>query len=158
MSDENKSSKTRIEEDLVIDIGHGSDLVATTELQADVLTNDEASRPTSVYSDNDKTVGLASDNRLKCAEKDVASISPSHTSTMESAKAKKAWWRGRSSNMDIDPKTYTSRKKISITAVIALAGSISPISSTIYYPALVTVQEELNTTATAVNASRKYQY
>ncbi|KAI8581539.1 hypothetical protein K450DRAFT_231796 [Umbelopsis ramanniana AG] len=29
----------------------------------------------------------------------------------------------------------------------------SPISSTIYYPALVTVQEELNTTATAVNAS-----
>jgi hypothetical protein len=124
MSDENESSKTRIEEDLVIDVGRGSDLVAATELQAATLSNEEASRPTSVYSDIEKAGSIASDNKQKCAVDDAASISPSHTSIMKPAKAKKAWWRGRSSNMDADPKSFSSKKKISITAVIALAGSM----------------------------------
>lgn len=124
MSDENSSSKTRMEEDLVIDIGRGSDLVAVTELQAATLSNEEASRPTSVYSDHEKAVSIASDNKQKCAVKDDVSISPSHTSITDPAKEKKPWWRGRSSNMDVDPKTFSAKKKISITAVIALAGSM----------------------------------
>jgi hypothetical protein len=88
------------------------------------LSNEEASRPTSVYSDQEKAVSIASDNKHKCAVNDAVSISPSHTSITDRAKEKKPWWRGRSSNMTVDPKTFSNKKKISITAVIALAGSM----------------------------------
>lgn len=124
MTDESSSLKTRMEEDLVIDIGKGSDLVAVTELQAATLPNEEASRPTSVYSDQEKAVSIVSDNKQKCAVNDAASVFPPNTSITEPAKAKKPWWRGRSSNMNVDPKTFSTKKKISITAVIALAGSM----------------------------------
>ncbi|KAH8550002.1 major facilitator superfamily domain-containing protein [Umbelopsis sp. PMI_123] len=153
MSDETNSSKTRIEEDLIVNIGQGTDLVAVTELQSGVISNENTSGPSSVYSDNEKTTSIASHPSLKQEDVEPVSISPEDSAVQKPVKAKKAWWRGRSSNLDVDPKSYSNKKKISITAIIALAGSISPISSTIYYPALVTVQEALNTSATAINAS-----
>ncbi|CAO3664329.1 unnamed protein product [Umbelopsis vinacea] len=153
MVDETDSLKTRLEKDLIIDVGKGNDLVAVTESQATELSN-ECSRSSSVYSVKDKTASMKSNSSiekgLNAPLPDDATLPPFKESERH---PKQAWWRGRSSDMNVDPKTFSNRKKISITAVIALAASISPISSTIYYPALITVQESLGTTATAINAS-----
>ncbi|KAI9266846.1 major facilitator superfamily domain-containing protein [Phascolomyces articulosus] len=52
-----------------------------------------------------------------------------------------------------DPRDYTMFKKSMILLVVAIAGTISPVATTIYYPALVDMQKALNTTDTSINAS-----
>ncbi|KAI8369847.1 major facilitator superfamily domain-containing protein [Choanephora cucurbitarum] len=65
-----------------------------------------------------------------------------------------SWWKRRhEKDKTADPKLYSPIKKNSILFVVAIAGMISPISSTLYYPALVDMQYALNTSATAMNAS-----
>lgn len=124
MVDENDLSKTRLEEDLVIDIGKGNDLVGIAELQATVLSN-ESSPPTSVYSDKERADSIRSEAKIENGVDTFLAASGSVSLTESPVhKAKKPWWKGRSSNMDVDPKTYSNRMKASITAVIALAASM----------------------------------
>ncbi|KAI8990893.1 major facilitator superfamily domain-containing protein [Mycotypha africana] len=52
-----------------------------------------------------------------------------------------------------DPKQFPRYKKNMILLVVALAGSVSPVSSTIYYPALLTMQDYFQTNDTTMNAS-----
>ncbi|KAI8140913.1 major facilitator superfamily domain-containing protein [Fennellomyces sp. T-0311] len=52
-----------------------------------------------------------------------------------------------------DPRDYPMFKKSMILLVVAVAGTISPVATTLYYPALVDMQVALNTTDTAINAS-----
>ncbi|KAI9496395.1 major facilitator superfamily domain-containing protein [Zychaea mexicana] len=66
----------------------------------------------------------------------------------------KKWWEfWKTEPSDVDPLTFSTAKKYMILFIIASAGTMAPISSTVYYPALVNVQEAFNTTDTAVNAS-----
>lgn len=124
MVDETDSLKTRLEKDLIIDVGKGNDLVAVTESQATELSN-ECSRSSSVYSVKDKTASMKSNSSiekgLNAPLPDDATLPPFKESERH---PKQAWWRGRSSDMNVDPKTFSNRKKISITAVIALAASM----------------------------------
>ncbi|KAI8369663.1 hypothetical protein BD560DRAFT_124906 [Blakeslea trispora] len=70
-----------------------------------------------------------------------------------STKRKLSCWRKRYKDEATDPKQYSTVKKNTILFVVAIGGMISPISSTLYYPALVDMQYALNTSATAMNAS-----
>ncbi|ORY89925.1 major facilitator superfamily domain-containing protein [Syncephalastrum racemosum] len=51
------------------------------------------------------------------------------------------------------PGSYTTFQKSMILAIVSVAGAISPLASTLYYPALLTMQEDLHTTDTNMNAS-----
>ncbi|KAI9497395.1 major facilitator superfamily domain-containing protein [Zychaea mexicana] len=53
----------------------------------------------------------------------------------------------------LDPRDYPMVKKSMILLVVAVAGTISPVATTIYYPAIVDMQVALNTTDTSMNAS-----
>ncbi|KAJ2964976.1 hypothetical protein NQZ79_g83 [Umbelopsis isabellina] len=150
MSNDNDSSKTTLEEDLVVDVGKGTDLIGVSELQSNVLPNQPDEYPP-MSEASEKGVNPVTNDAMVDQAKESESSSKSFEAGVP--KRKKQWWRGRSSNMDANPRMFSKKKKISIISVIALAASISPISSTIYYPALVTVQEALNTTETAINAS-----
>ncbi|KAF3357946.1 hypothetical protein VD0004_g9453 [Verticillium dahliae] len=51
------------------------------------------------------------------------------------------------------PQEYSNKTKWCITAVVALAGSASPLGSAIFYPALPQMAIDLNTSTTKVNLS-----
>ncbi|KAI9484053.1 MAG: major facilitator superfamily domain-containing protein [Benjaminiella poitrasii] len=84
--------------------------------------------------------------------------STSATSTVNSEKehtgtSRRAWrWKCGPSS-DTDPSEFSNIKKNMILFIVAIAGSIPPISSTIYYPALVTMQNAFHTSDTVMNAS-----
>ncbi|KAL3470541.1 major facilitator superfamily domain-containing protein [Aspergillus californicus] len=50
-----------------------------------------------------------------------------------------------------NPKTYPRNKKWFITFIVAVAGSVAPMGSSIFFPALAQVTTELNTTTTIAN-------
>lgn len=50
-----------------------------------------------------------------------------------------------------DPKAYPRNKKWFITFVVAVAGSVAPMGSSIFFPALSQVRDELNSTTTITN-------
>lgn len=67
------------------------------------------------------------------------------------------FWKGRGDQWaHIDPKAFPQGKKKIILLTVSMAGLIGPLSTTIYYPALETVQSDLNTTETLVNATRTF--
>ncbi|CAG8609596.1 15859_t:CDS:2 [Dentiscutata erythropus] len=51
-----------------------------------------------------------------------------------------------------DPKNWPSTKKWWILFVVIVSGMLSPIASTILYPAIITLRQELNTTEIVVNS------
>ncbi|KAL4865845.1 hypothetical protein BDV12DRAFT_173783 [Aspergillus spectabilis] len=50
-----------------------------------------------------------------------------------------------------NPKTYERKKKWFITFVVAVAGSVAPMGSSIFFPALTQVADDLNATTTITN-------
>ncbi|BCS24586.1 MFS transporter [Aspergillus puulaauensis] len=50
-----------------------------------------------------------------------------------------------------NPKAYPRNKKWFITFVVAVAGSVAPMGSSIFFPALTQVADELNSTTTITN-------
>ncbi|KAI9230795.1 MAG: major facilitator superfamily domain-containing protein [Piptocephalis tieghemiana] len=48
---------------------------------------------------------------------------------------------------------YSTKRKYTILLIVAFAGLLSPISSTIYYPGLIDIQEDLHTTEELVSAT-----
>ncbi|KAI9264936.1 major facilitator superfamily domain-containing protein [Phascolomyces articulosus] len=52
-----------------------------------------------------------------------------------------------------DPRQWPLRKKIFVILIVAFAGFTSPLASSIYYPAIVPMQEYFETTDTLMNAS-----
>ncbi|KAG1055827.1 hypothetical protein G6F43_002235 [Rhizopus delemar] len=63
------------------------------------------------------------------------------------------WWNKSSGQQD--PLEFSAFKKNVILLIVAVAGAISPLASTIYYPAIVTMQTYFNTNDTTMNASRR---
>ncbi|KAF7721166.1 hypothetical protein EC973_005148 [Apophysomyces ossiformis] len=53
----------------------------------------------------------------------------------------------------VDPRSYSRTKKYTILLIVATAGAISPIASTIYFPAIIDMQDYFQTDATTINAS-----
>ncbi|CAG8533238.1 20137_t:CDS:2, partial [Gigaspora rosea] len=53
---------------------------------------------------------------------------------------------------DDDPKNWPTTKKWRILFVVIVSGMLSPVASTILYPALITLQQELQTSETVVNS------
>ncbi|KAL4808427.1 major facilitator superfamily domain-containing protein [Aspergillus unguis] len=51
----------------------------------------------------------------------------------------------------VDPKTYPRSKKWFITFVVAVAGSVAPMGSSIFFPALSQVRDDLNSTTLITN-------
>ncbi|CAG8678427.1 9867_t:CDS:2, partial [Scutellospora calospora] len=51
-----------------------------------------------------------------------------------------------------DPKNWPSKKKWFILSIVVVSGMLSPIASTILYPAMLTLRQELNTTEIVVNS------
>ncbi|GES88466.1 major facilitator superfamily domain-containing protein [Rhizophagus clarus] len=51
-----------------------------------------------------------------------------------------------------DPKNWTDLKKNTILIIVSIAGMLSPISNTIFFPAILTVREEMQTTESVINA------
>ncbi|KAM3583815.1 hypothetical protein VKS41_003786 [Umbelopsis sp. WA50703] len=121
MVNDNDSSRTALEEDLVMDIGKSCDLVAVTELQSNVLPN-QPERYTNMSEASEKGVNaVAGDTMMN--HPNGSEIS-SKSVEADIPKRKKQWWRGRSSNMDANPRLFSKRKKFSIIGVIALAASM----------------------------------
>ncbi|RIB14176.1 hypothetical protein C2G38_2195885 [Gigaspora rosea] len=51
-----------------------------------------------------------------------------------------------------DPKTWSTAKKWWILFVVIVSGMLSPIASTILYPAIITLRQELQISETVVNS------
>ncbi|CAO3657130.1 unnamed protein product [Mucor hiemalis] len=56
-------------------------------------------------------------------------------------------------SLEANPREFSATKKRLILLTVALASTISPISSTIYLPAIVSMQAYFNCSATTINAS-----
>ncbi|KAL2814699.1 MFS multidrug resistance transporter [Aspergillus cavernicola] len=50
-----------------------------------------------------------------------------------------------------NPKSYPRKKKWFVTFIVAVAGSVAPMGSSIFFPALTQVTNDLNTTTTIAN-------
>ncbi|KAL1921080.1 uncharacterized protein VTP21DRAFT_11715 [Calcarisporiella thermophila] len=105
-----------------------------------------SSTPTSMQSTEDRGEKRITVGDLACEEATLASD-------------KRSRWRSVISQylcgatVEEDPKYFSTLRKTVILFIIALSGLISPINSTIYYPALPVIQRELNASAIAVNAT-----
>ncbi|KAI8890290.1 MFS general substrate transporter [Backusella circina FSU 941] len=66
---------------------------------------------------------------------------------------KKSWFSFCGPDPQVDPRKFPQWKKNSIVFIVAMAGAVSPISSTVYYPAMTEMQTYFNATATQMNAS-----
>ncbi|KAI7861689.1 major facilitator superfamily domain-containing protein [Spinellus fusiger] len=62
-------------------------------------------------------------------------------------------WKRQQAPNSINPDSFSSFKKNLILIIISVAGTLSALSSTIYYPALIDMQAYFSTTATTMNAS-----
>ncbi|ORY89924.1 major facilitator superfamily domain-containing protein [Syncephalastrum racemosum] len=60
--------------------------------------------------------------------------------------------RGPTSSVD-DPLNFSPRKKTMIVLIIAAASFMSPMGTNIYYPSITSMEHELDTTDTAMNAT-----
>ncbi|KAK9718044.1 hypothetical protein K7432_005773 [Basidiobolus ranarum] len=68
----------------------------------------------------------------------------------------KSYWREQFSPFPVirqDPRTFSKAKKVLIVAQLGFAGMLAPLSSTVYFPALPTITEDLKASGTAVNAT-----
>lgn len=121
MSNDNDSTKSVLEEDLVVDVGKGADLIGVSALQSNVLPSQPEEYPP-MSEASEKGVNTVNDD----ARVDQTIESEKSVESIESGvpKGKKQWWRGRSSNMDANPRLFSKKKKISIISVIALAASM----------------------------------
>ncbi|KAI9301940.1 hypothetical protein BJ944DRAFT_128749, partial [Cunninghamella echinulata] len=54
---------------------------------------------------------------------------------------------------NIDPSHFSTKKKTSILCIIAIASSLSPLSATVYYPAIFNLQNEFQTTDLMITGS-----
>ncbi|RIA82508.1 major facilitator superfamily domain-containing protein [Glomus cerebriforme] len=50
-----------------------------------------------------------------------------------------------------DPKNWTDLRKRTILIIVSIAGMLSPIANTIFFPAILTVREEMHTTEPLIN-------
>ncbi|KAI9307446.1 major facilitator superfamily domain-containing protein [Cunninghamella echinulata] len=69
---------------------------------------------------------------------------------------KKKWWefwKQDPEQLAMNPQDFSQAKKNMILLTIALATLVAPISTTIYVPALVTIQNAFNTDDTSMNAT-----
>ncbi|KAI9269650.1 major facilitator superfamily domain-containing protein [Helicostylum pulchrum] len=81
---------------------------------------------------------------------------PDNTSVEHKSFCNWKLWSKRSTytnNSDVDPKNFPIIKKNTILFLVAIGGAISPVSTTIYYPALITMQHDFQTTDITLNAS-----
>ncbi|KAF9355874.1 hypothetical protein BGX26_006024 [Mortierella sp. AD094] len=80
-----------------------------------------------------------------------------HVSATTSPQVHQGFWKQRlliRPTVEGDPRTDFSRtKKAIILAVISQAGSLGGFSSTIYFPSLVQITQDLNASQTVINAS-----
>ncbi|CAG8484039.1 4914_t:CDS:2 [Acaulospora morrowiae] len=76
------------------------------------------------------------------------SLNPSLESIVISSKEKDLL---ASRESDHDPRNWPAKKKNLILFIIAAAGILAPISSTIFFPALIEVRNDLNTTEVLAN-------
>ncbi|KAI7853807.1 major facilitator superfamily domain-containing protein [Circinella umbellata] len=114
---------------------------------------------TTTHNDND-TIARTEIRITETTAQDIITTSTidNHNDDNDDTKTRsipfRKWWEfWKTEPSDVDPHTFSTTKKSLILAIIASAGAMAPISSTVYYPALTNVQYELNTTDTAVNAS-----
>ncbi|KAI9266772.1 major facilitator superfamily domain-containing protein [Phascolomyces articulosus] len=65
----------------------------------------------------------------------------------------KAIWTGKSNNSTANARSFSRLRKLTIITIVSVAGTTTSLISTVYYPALVQMQEYFQTTDTAINAS-----
>ncbi|KAL4930745.1 MFS transporter [Aspergillus undulatus] len=89
----------------------------------------------------------------KDAEDQVAPSSPSEEVPQVVPRRKRRGLFGQITLLEEveNPKAYPRNKKWFITFIVAVAGSVGPMGSSIFFPALSQVTEELNTTTTITN-------
>ncbi|KAI9269725.1 major facilitator superfamily domain-containing protein [Helicostylum pulchrum] len=83
---------------------------------------------------------------------DESSLNQTLGATADDSIKNKYWWV-KETDTSFNPKDYSKTKKSTIIFIVALASGISPVSSSIYYPAIVDMQKYFNTSDTMLNAS-----
>ncbi|KAI8088622.1 major facilitator superfamily domain-containing protein [Thamnidium elegans] len=83
---------------------------------------------------------------------DISSLNQTLADTTDDSIKRKYWWVKKTDTL-FNPKNYSKTKKNIIIFIVALASGISPVSSSIYYPAIVDMQRYFNTSDTMLNAS-----
>ncbi|CAO3621364.1 unnamed protein product [Cunninghamella echinulata] len=83
--------------------------------------------------------------------KSISSLSIHHHHRPNTSLTPWKFWKKNASK--VDPKLLSNTKKNFILFIVASAGCSSPLASTIYLPALVSMQEAFHTTDTTMNAS-----
>ncbi|KAL4962835.1 MFS transporter [Aspergillus stella-maris] len=110
-----------------------------------------------LISDDDHSISEASEHSRtvpgKDAEDQVTPLPPQEEQTQVVPRLKRRGLLGQITLLEEveNPKLYPRNKKWFITFVVAVAGSVGPMGSSIFFPALSQVTEELNTTETITN-------
>ncbi|KAL4938128.1 hypothetical protein BDV06DRAFT_215333 [Aspergillus oleicola] len=108
-------------------------------------------------SDDDHSISEASEHSRTIPGKDtedqVAPSAPPEATPQVVPRLKRRGLLGQITLLEEveNPKNYPRNKKWFITFIVAVAGSVGPMGSSIFFPALSQVTEELNTTETITN-------
>ncbi|KAI9016424.1 major facilitator superfamily domain-containing protein [Phycomyces nitens] len=149
----NHSGKSYLERELVISLDNDGPLVGASMMALELSQKDDSSLDQCRISHDEATIEentTKQDVQYTTEKSDTSSIhSPNPTLSHI------PWymfWKDRTVTQ-VDPRSFSPFKKHLILLIVSLAGSTSPISTTVYYPALVTMQNYFNTTDTLMNAS-----
>ncbi|KAI7847545.1 major facilitator superfamily domain-containing protein [Circinella umbellata] len=105
---------------------------------------------------------LTGNENLVKAEKPLNLCSRQHNDLVAEEKEQQERRRGwhtyiskliKNQSPTVDPRSWPFRKKIFVILIVAFAGFTSPLASSIYYPAILPMQEYFKTTDTLMNAS-----
>ncbi|KAK4514636.1 ATPase [Mucor velutinosus] len=141
-----ESTKSYLERELIVSLNNNGPMIGPTlEMMDSHHPNDET------YQDHDKLKQEQIERRPSSSSS--TSSSSITTDTVVAGKSKRGFRFWCMTKDNSDPKQFPKYKKNMILCVVAIGGAISPVSSTIYYPALITMQEAFQTTDTTMNAS-----
>ncbi|KAI9303348.1 major facilitator superfamily domain-containing protein [Cunninghamella echinulata] len=113
--------------------------------------NDNKKKPSQSLN---KTMTIQSDTTIQpYDEKSIISNNTTNTTILNTTNNIPPWQFWKKDAGKANPKSFSTSKKYFILLLVAIAGSSSPLASTIYYPALIDMQKAFNSTDTLMNAS-----
>ncbi|ORX60604.1 MFS general substrate transporter [Hesseltinella vesiculosa] len=125
-------------------VSHTMDIIHHHDDDSDVEESTSTSNTCSEAIEKVPTVASETTIKQIDAPKPVGTPPPSHSLF--------SWYAG-AQDLSSDPRSFSTFKKTCILLIVALAGSSSPLASTIYYPSLTVMQKEFHTDDTTMNAS-----
>ncbi|CAO3632049.1 unnamed protein product [Cunninghamella echinulata] len=121
--------------------------MSSSEKKEDIIIIEE------IKENDHTTICEGVDSTKNTNELSSSIIQPIEENKMNNKKKWWEFWKQDPEQLAMNPQDFSRAKKNLILLTIALATLVAPISTTIYIPALVTIQKAFNTDDTSMNAT-----